>query len=227
MGNRFMSLFNPRSVQVVAQLECLPPVAASRFENASLKHRFAHPPVWTPEVLREAPMGDRSTVREASVLLAVVPRPEPTLLFTLRSTELPVHAGQVAFPGGKREANDEHAVATALREAHEEIGLSPGVVDVLGTLPPYVTATGFCVTPVVGLVPVDVCLAPDPGEVAQVFEVPLHFLMDPANHLRQQLNHNGALRHWYAMPYHLGGAEFYIWGATAGMLRNLYHFLSA
>jgi 8-oxo-dGTP pyrophosphatase MutT (NUDIX family) len=221
-----MLLFDPRSVPVMVQPECLPPVAAYRLNPPQLKHRFAHPPAWRPEVLREPLLGDRPTVN-ASVLMAVVSRPEPTLLFTLRSADLPVHAGQVAFPGGKCEANDEHAVATALREADEEIGLSPGVVDVLGCLPPYVTGTGFCVTPVVGLVPANVCLTPDPGEVARVFEVPLHFLMNPANHLRQQLKHNGALRQWYAMPHQAGGEEFYIWGATAGMLRNLYHFLSA
>jgi len=221
-----MSLFNPRSAQVVATPKKLPPVPTTRFERTSLMHRFAAPPAWTPEPLREVSMFDRPAVN-ASVLMAVVPRAEPTLLFTLRSADLPVHAGQVAFPGGKCEAADEHAVATALREAHEEIGLNPGVVDVLGCLPPYVTGTGFRVTPVVGLVPVDVCLTPDPNEVAQVFEVPLHFLMNPGNHVRQQWQHNGVLRQWYAMSYEAGGTEFYIWGATAGMLRNLYHFLSA
>lgn len=221
-----MSLFNPKLAQVVQSSQRLPCVPATRFERESLIQRFATPPNWVPEVLREASLGDRPTVT-ASVLMAVVSRPEPTLLLTVRSADLPVHAGQVAFPGGKREATDADAIATALREANEEIGLNPGAVNVLGCLPPYVTGTGFCVTPVIGLVPVGVCLTPDPGEVAQVFEVPLHFLMNPDNHLRQQVSYNGAVRQWYAMPYTSDGAEFYIWGATAGMLRNLYHFLSA
>jgi 8-oxo-dGTP pyrophosphatase MutT (NUDIX family) len=182
--------------------------------------------VWQPEVLREVPLHGRPAVG-ASVLIAVVSRPEPTVLLTLRSAQLPVHAGQVAFPGGKWDADDPHAVGAALREAHEEIGLLPDAVDVLGCLPPYVTGTGFSVTPVVGLVPEGLVLTPNPGEVERVFEVPLHFLMNPQNHMRQQMVHEGIARQWYAMPYQHDGTEFYIWGATAGMLRNLYHFLAA
>jgi 8-oxo-dGTP pyrophosphatase MutT (NUDIX family) len=219
-------MFNPRAAEIILGVKHSPPVPHSRLTPDGLKQRFAYPPAWQPEVLREVPLHGRPAVG-ASVLIAVVSRPEPTVLLTLRSAQLPVHAGQVAFPGGKWDADDPHAVGAALREAHEEIGLLPEVVDVLGCLPPYVTGTGFCVTPVVGLVPDGVALTPNPGEVERVFEVPLHFLMNPQNHMRQQMVHEGTVRQWYAMPYQHDGTEFYIWGATAGMLRNFYHFLAA
>jgi len=219
-------MFNPRDAQIIFDAEDLPSVPFSQLTSEGLMQRFASPPDWQPEVLHEASWSARQAVN-ASVLMAVVSRPEPTLLLTLRSVHLPVHAGQVAFPGGKWDVGDPDAEGTALREAHEEIGLNPECVNVLGCLPPYVTGTGFCVTPVVGLVSEDVVLTPNPGEVDQVFEVPLHFLMNPRNHVRQQRVHEGVLRQWYAMPYRQGEREIYIWGATAGMLRNFYHFLMA
>jgi len=219
-------MFNPRLAEVLTDKDPLPPVPGSRLVLDWLRARFAAPPGWQPEVVREKPADmDRSI--EAAVLLAVVARPMPTLLLTLRSAHLPVHAGQIAFPGGKLDARDPHPVGAALREAHEEIGLNPSMVDVLGSLPPYVTGTGFRVTPVLGVVPEGVSLCPNPGEVECVFEVPLDFLMNPRNHFRQQINDRGTVRTWYAMPYVQNGTEFYIWGATAGMLRNLYHFLMA
>lgn len=219
-------MFNPRLAPIVTDAACLPPVPAARLMPNSLRFRFSNPPAWQPEGLHETPWNDHPAV-DASVLIAVVSRPEPTLLLTLRAAHLSVHAGQVAFPGGKCDVLDGNAVETALREAHEEIGLALDAVEVLGCLPPYLTGTGFRVTPVVGLVPEGVPLMANPEEVERVFEVPLHFLMNPKNHQRQRMLHEGRVRQWYAMPYRLGGEAFYIWGATAGMLRNLYHFLAA
>jgi 8-oxo-dGTP pyrophosphatase MutT (NUDIX family) len=123
--------------------------------------------------------------------------------------------------------NDGSAQRAALREAEEEVGLMPSAVEVLGCLPRYLTGTMFSVTPVLGLVQPGVALRPSPDEVSDVFEVPLAFLMNPANHRWHEVEYQGALRQWLSMPYQDGEAERYIWGATAGMLRNLYAFLSA
>ena len=160
------------------------------------------------------------------MLVPLVLRDELTVLLTQRTAHLSDHAGQISFPGGRAEPEDADEVATALREAQEEIGLAPDSVEVLGRLPTYTTGTGFIVTPVVALVPPDQPLAPDPNEVAEVFEVPLSFLMDPANHRRHVFEHQGVRREFLSMPW-AGPREYFIWGATAGMLRNLYRFLSA
>ena len=144
-------MFNPRLAPIVTDAGCLPPVPAERLMPNSLRFRFSNPPAWQPEGLHETPWDDHPAV-DASVLIAIVSRPEPTLLLTLRAAHLSVHAGQVALPGGKCDALDCNAVGTALREAHEEIGLAREDVEVLGCLPPYLTGTGFRVTPVVGLV---------------------------------------------------------------------------
>lgn len=154
----------------------------------------------------------------AAVLFPIVVRDSGhTVLLTQRTAHLRDHAGQVSFPGGRVEADDASPVHTALRETEEEIGLSRDRVDVLGFLPEYRTGTGFRITPVVGLVHPPFDLAPDPFEVAEIFEVPLAYLLDPANHQRHSLHYRGALRHYFAMPY--GG--YFIWGATAGMIRSL------
>jgi len=219
-------MFDPKLAEYLPTAEVLPAVPAERLAVESMRSRFVQPPLWQPETLRETgSLKGGST--PAAVLLAVVPRPEPTIVLTVRSAHLPVHAGQIAFPGGKIDAHDSHAVDAALREAHEEIGLSPNCVEVLGELPAFFTGTGFSVTPVIGLVPTDVVFRPNPGEVEQVFEVPLAFLLDPDNHRHQQVEFQGAMRQWYAMPYVQNGQEFYIWGVTAGILRNFYHFMVA
>ena len=153
----------------------------------------------------------------------------------MRSANLSTHSGQVAFPGGRTDDTDRDAVATALREAEEEISLPRAHVEVLGTLPTYVTGSAFVITPVVALVRPGFQLVPNPGEVADVFEVPLDFLMNPAHHRRHETEFGGVLRQWLSMPYSdpvcqpAGSqtSERYIWGATAGMLRNFYRFLSA
>jgi 8-oxo-dGTP pyrophosphatase MutT (NUDIX family) len=148
-----------------------------------------------------------------------------TLVLTQRAAHLNDHAGQISFPGGRFEESDGSPIETALREAQEEIGLDRRQVDVLGSLPRYRTATGYEVTPVVALLQPPLELVSDPFEVASIFEVPLAFLMDARNHQRRSLElPNGAgLRTFYAMPYQ----QHFIWGATAGMLRNLFHLLRA
>jgi 8-oxo-dGTP pyrophosphatase MutT (NUDIX family) len=154
----------------------------------------------------------------AAVLFPIVRRAAGhTVLLTQRTAHLRDHAGQVSFPGGRVEAADDSPLATALRETEEEIGLSRRHVEVLGYLPEYRTGTGFCVVPVVAAVTPPFDLTPDPFEVAEIFEVPLAFLLDQANHQRHSVHLRGALRHFYAMPY----AGHFIWGATAGMIRSL------
>jgi len=155
----------------------------------------------------------------AAVLVPVIERPEGlTVLFTQRTAHLNDHAGQVSFPGGRCEVTDASPVFTALRETEEEIGLAPELIEILGILSEYRTGTGFSVTPVVGLVRPPFDLHPDSFEVAEVFETPLAFLLDPANHQRHSMEIGGIVRHYYAMPYE----GYFIWGATAGMLRALY-----
>lgn len=154
----------------------------------------------------------------AAVLFPIVRRaPQPTVLLTQRTAHLKDHAGQISFPGGRVEPEDLSPMDTALRETEEEIGLSRDRIEVLGFLPEYRTGTGFRVTPVVALVEPPFDLQPDPFEVAEVFEVPLDFLLDPANHKRHSIHHRGAMRHFFAMPY----GDHFIWGATAGMIRSL------
>jgi 8-oxo-dGTP pyrophosphatase MutT (NUDIX family) len=161
----------------------------------------------------------------ASVLVPLVMRDRLMVLLTLRTTHLSSHSGQIAFPGGKADPEDADATATALREAQEEVGLDPSAVEVLGSLPIYTTGSAFHITPVVALVQPDIVLAPNAHEVADVFEVPLEFLMNPAHHRHHAVEWQGARRHWLSMPYEDAGQQRFIWGATAGMLRNFYRFL--
>lgn len=161
-------------------------------------------------------------IKPAAVLVPLIDRPDGlTVVLTHRTNHLPHHPGQVCFPGGRIEPGDESPEATALRETEEEIGLEPRRVRLIGRLDPYVTRTGFMVTPVVGVVRPPLAVTPDPHEVAEVFEVPLSFLLDPRNHQRCTSEFDGVVRFFYAMPY----GRHYIWGATAGMLMNLYEFL--
>jgi 8-oxo-dGTP pyrophosphatase MutT (NUDIX family) len=162
--------------------------------------------------------GEGLPLTPAAVLFPIVLRDEGhTVLLTQRTAHLRDHAGQISFPGGRVEEEDPSPVATALRETEEEIGLSRAHVEILGYLPEYRTGTGFRVTPVVALVKPPFELALDAFEVAEAFEVPLAFLLDPANHQRHSLHYRGALRHFFAMPY----GDYFIWGATAGMIRSL------
>jgi 8-oxo-dGTP pyrophosphatase MutT (NUDIX family) len=167
-------------------------------------------------------MAVKKDLRPAAVLVPIVARaPEPTVLLTLRTAHLAHHAGQISFPGGHVEKNDARPEDAALRETEEEVGLDRRHIRVIGRLDRYVTRTGFDVVPVVGLVTPPFTVAPDATEVADVFEVPLDFLLDPANHQRDSRTVEDTVRHFYAMRWQ----ERYIWGATAGMLMNLYEFL--
>jgi 8-oxo-dGTP pyrophosphatase MutT (NUDIX family) len=160
----------------------------------------------------------------AAVLIGVVERPDgPALLLTQRTEHLKDHAGQISFPGGRVEAQDHSIEAAALREAKEEIGLDPARVEVLGGLAPYDTITGFRIHPVVGWIEPPIELRPDRFEVADVFEVPLHFVIDPANHRRQSYRRGALTRAYYVLPYQ----GRFIWGATAGILVNFAGLLRA
>jgi 8-oxo-dGTP pyrophosphatase MutT (NUDIX family) len=158
------------------------------------------------------------TPRPAAVLVPVVARPEPTILLTRRSSALPEHSGQIAFPGGKIDAGDATPIATALREAEEEIGLAASHVAPLGFLDTYLSRTGYQILPVVAVVTPPFELSLNPHEVEAAFEVPLAFLMEPSHHQRHRRFWKGRERTYYAMPY----GDHYIWGVTAGILRNLW-----
>lgn len=226
--------FDPRLAPVVGIDHHLEPVDAQRLTPAALRHRFRYPAVWVPEHCVEPKFTNRLPA-SAAVLIPLVMRSELMLLLTQRSDALSTHAGQIAFPGGRVDADDMGAADTALREATEEIGLPRGDVEVLGIMPTYTTGTAFVITPVVALVRPGARLIPNPGEVADIFEVPLQYLMNPSNHRQHEVVLGGIQRRWLSMPYvdptgHGQGhaaQERYIWGATAGMLRNLYRFLAA
>lgn len=162
-------------------------------------------------------IGAGADVIPAAVLVPVIARRTLTVLFTLRTEHLARHAGQVSFPGGRIDLEDEDAATTALREAEEEIALSRSLVEPLGFLDTYRTSTGFTVAPLVALVAPEHQVRPNPAEVAEIFEVPLAFLLDPANMTRDRRIWRGRERHFYALTFQ----SRYIWGATAGMIRNM------
>lgn len=193
--------------------------------EAWLRRRFAAGRAVTPIATGDGHLWRQTEeLRPAAVLVPVMRRDAGlTILLTRRTDHLYDHAGQISFPGGRSEARDESPAATALRETFEEIGLPHSHVEVLGLLPVYSTVTGYRVTPVVGLVSPPPAFSLDAFEVAEAFEVPLTFFLDPGNHQRNTLQYQGHTRHYYAMPYE----NRYIWGATAGMLMNLYAFLTA
>lgn len=218
--------FDPRAVPVLGIDTHLPAVSAQSLLPGALRERFLAPPSWEPEVWAEPRFTDRQPAR-ASVLVPVVMRERPMVILTERTTHLSTHSGQVAFPGGKRDDTDQDEAHTALREAHEEIGLDASLVEVIGQLPTYRTGTQFIITPVVALVSPEHRLTLNQYEVADAFEVPLDFLMNPAHHHRHAIEWAGARREWFSMPYMDGTTERFVWGATAAMLRNFYRFLSA
>lgn len=219
-------VIDPRQVPVVQVDGHLPAVGLAAMTELALRQRFLNPPSWQPDRLVEKRWDERPPVA-AAVLVPIVMRAHPTVLLTQRTAHLPTHAGQIAFPGGKVDAHDASVHAAALREAREEVGLDAAWVEVIGELPVYATGSAFLVTPVVALVRPSYGLALNPGEVDDAFEVPLPFLMNPAHHRHHETQWQGQRRHWLSMPYHDGTVERFIWGATAGMLRNLYRFLAA
>ena len=160
--------------------------------------------------------------KPTAVLLLVVNHPgDPTVVFTQRTAHLADHAGQISFPGGRSDEGDETPEHTALREAEEEVGITRDRIEILGRLPQYHTSTGYCVTPVVGWAEPPLSYRPDPHEVADVFEVPLAFLLDSGNHRYESAFYKGRMRNYWAMPY----GERFIWGATAGMLVTFHRIL--
>lgn len=199
----------------------------SRLDAEWLRRRFQQPGEWQPEFTDEHLLyKSDKPLTPASVLVPLVTHPDRmSLLLTQRTAHLHDHAGQVSFPGGRVDPQDADAIATALRETEEEIGLSRRHIEVIGSLPDYVTGTGFRVTPVVALVHPPFDLTADSFEVAEIFEVPMAFLMNGSNHERRsaEFPNRPGRRSFYAMPYE----GYFIWGATAGMLRNLYHFIRA
>lgn len=194
------------------------------YSKAWLRSRFATQRLCEPVTTGDGHLWRKpEEIRAAAVLVPIVAHDDAlTLLFTRRTAHLSDHAGQISFPGGRAEAGDASPRETALRETVEEIGLAPERVEVLGYLSEYVTVTGYRVTPVVGLVDPPLALRVDELEVAEVFEVPLAVLLDPANHQRNRVVHQGIERQYYALPY----GRHYVWGATAGMLMNLYAHLA-
>jgi len=220
-------MFDPTTLPVLGVDDHLPPVPSQRLSAMALRQRFLRPPSWQPEP-RDVPPPAGHPLRAAAVLVPLVLRERPMLWLTERATDLPTHAGQIAFPGGKVDPQDASPVAAALREADEEMGLSADMVEVLGHMPSYITGTAFEITPVVALVSERFVPRPQVGEVAEAFEVPLEHLMDPRHHRHHAyVGQDREVHRWYSMPYHDGVRERFIWGATAGMLRNLYRFLMA
>ncbi len=207
-------------------------VAKEFLEPAGLKQRLQSPPEWQPEITDEnrhviaadiiAKREAAGKVTKAAVLIPLVLKEEGlSVLLTQRTNHLRDHAGQISFPGGSMDPEDQSPNDTALRESQEEIGLDPKRVEIIGHMPQYLTVSGYSVTPVVGLVQAQAEYVLDEFEVADVFEVPLSFLLDPANHQVRLWQSEQGGRRFYSMPYE----NRFIWGATAGMLRNLYHLL--
>jgi len=234
----------PRLVPILGHDAHLPAIAPERLTPDAVRARFAptlgaiartpadgieEPAPWTPEFTGDGQRLAGRPLRAAAVLVPLVRRADGlTVLLTRRTDHLNDHAGQVSFPGGRTDPEDADAVATALREAHEEVGLSADEIEVIGRLPTYTTVTAYEVTPVVGLLDPPRALRLDPFEVAEVFEVPLAFLMDPAHHRRHAVEVDGLARQFISMPWgqDLRGEPYFVWGATAAMLRNLYRFLA-
>jgi 8-oxo-dGTP pyrophosphatase MutT (NUDIX family) len=185
-----------------------------------MRRRFSEGVV-APPVSESGVIAGEDLVGAAVLVPVVVRESGATMLLTQRTMHLRDHAGQVSFPGGRSEASDSSPEATALREAAEEVGLDAAQIEILGRLPEYRTGTGFVITPVVGLVTRPLNLKLDDFEVAEVFEPPLEFLLDSANHQRHSIEVRGAMREYWAVPWQ----GYYIWGATAGMLVTLHSFM--
>ncbi|MCW5633099.1 MAG: CoA pyrophosphatase [Rubrivivax sp.] len=230
-------VLDPRQVPVAGHDAHLPAIPDERLSAPALRARFAG--LAAGEPFRPEMPGDgrrfepERETSPAAVLVPLVQRPTGlSVLLTRRTDHLRDHAGQISFPGGRAEPGDAGAADTALREAEEEVGLARDRVEVVGELPVYTTVTSYAVTPVVGLVEPPFALTLDTFEVAEAFEVPLAFLMSPAHHRRHVFTFEGGQRQFLSMPWHGPGSdgqprEYFIWGATAAMLRNLYRLLAA
>ena len=226
-------VLNPRLVPVVGTDAHLPAVQPERLTADALRLRFVQLADWQTEHHGDGRAFTDRTPTQAAVLVPLVQRASGLqVLLTRRTDHLRDHAGQISFPGGRCEPNDGGPAGTALREAEEEVGLPHDRVQVIGQMPVYTTVTSFVVTPVVALVTPPFELVLDTFEVAEAFEVPLQHLMNPAHHQRHVFSLDGSERQFLSMPWQGPGAdgmarEYFIWGATAAMLRNLYRFLAA
>lgn len=221
-------VLQPETIPIIGTDDHLPPVPAERLTPAYLRERFADSSAWEPEIRGDGGLFATRAPAAAAVLMPFVVRAEGVqVLLTRRTAHLRAHAGQISFPGGATEDQDGSPEATALRETEEEIGLTRQHIEIIGSLPEYVTVTAFHVMPVAGLVTPPFTLKLDAFEVDEAFEVPLTFLMNPANHRwhRYAFDHDGEQRSrtFLSMPH----GEHFIWGATASMLRNLYALLIA
>jgi 8-oxo-dGTP pyrophosphatase MutT (NUDIX family) len=221
---------DPSTVPFEAADDGLSAIASQFLTADGLKLAFSSPTLWSPELTGDQFRLRSDPLRKAAVMLALVQRetidgrPELDLLLTRRNASLREHSGQIALPGGRVDESDASDEAAALREAFEEIGLSSSNVQVLGSLSRYVTGTGFDIAPVVGIVHQPFVAKMSEGEVSEVFQVPLSFLMNPTNHRRHVVEISpGSQRTFYSMPYQ----NYFIWGATAAMLRNFYRMLAA
>ncbi len=227
-----LPVFDPRQVPVASIDAHLPAIDPGALSPDALRRRFRAPPAWQPELRVEYGYAPREPAPAAVLIPIVQHRSGATVLLTERATRMTTHSGQVAFPGGRVDPGDKDIADAALREAWEEVGLEARFIEPLGNLPTYTTGTSFIVTPVVALVQPGFDLRLNPLEVADAFEAPLAFLMNPAQHRRHRFEFRGRdgrpeSREWFSMPWQDGDVERYIWGATAGMLRNLYRFLAA
>ena len=226
-------VLNPQAIPVSGTDAYLPAVAPSCLMADALRQRFERIAGWQPELCGDGPLFAGRAAAAAAVLVPLVQREDGLhVLLTRRTEHLRDHAGQISFPGGRTEPDDGGPAGTALRETEEEIGLPRERVEVIGEMPVYTTVTSFVVTPVVALVRPPFVLRLDRFEVAEAFEVPLWFLMTPAHHHRHLLSLDGGQRQFLSMPWQGVGEdgrprEYFIWGATAAMLRNLYRFLAA
>ena len=222
------AITQPQLVPVTSVDEHLPAVQAPALTAEAIRTRLASQSAWTPEFASDGSLFAGREPAGAAVLMPLVQREAGlSLLLTRRTDHLRDHAGQISFPGGRVEPEDDGPIATALRETQEEIGLSRQYIEILGQLPIYSTVTAFQVTPVVGLVTPGFSLALDEFEVAEAFEVPLVFLMNPAHHRHHSIEFAGVTRRFLSMPWQGAEREYFIWGATAAMLRNLYRLLAA
>lgn len=231
MAVRPPRIVDPHAIPVIGVDDHLPALPDHALSADAVRTRFADAGDWSPEFAGDGRRITEVTPAAASVLMPLVVRDGALhVLLTRRTEHLRDHAGQISFPGGRAEPGDPSAIHTALRETEEEVGLAREHVDVLGQLNTYTTVTSYAVTPVVALVRPPFSLRLDRFEVEEAFEVPLSFLMTPAHHRRHELMFEGGRRQFLSMPWSGTDAsgqprEYFIWGATAAMLRNLYWFL--
>jgi len=221
--------FDPQTQPIVPLSEVLLPLRNATMQLDFIRAAFKATVEWQVEpVFTESFQVESlnlSDIIQAAVFMPLVQRPDGLyLIFTRRAPHLYDHAGQISFPGGRIEDTDDGAVGAALRETREEIGVPPEFIQLIGTQPGFLTSTRFTMKPIIGYVQPGFIIRPDPTEVAEVFEVPLSFLMDPSHHfLHKAKLPDGGHRFYFSMPW----GQYFIWGATAALIRNFYHYLAA